>query len=98
MALVCYEEASRISGKTPEDRQLRSQLDQQASILAEKAVQPLVKVFSRLDGRKGLKEPESSYYLSSCSLLSYCHEMRKDFTKSELYRSKYETAKQHRNP
>jgi len=98
MALVCYEEASRISGKTPEDRQLSSQLDQQASILADKAVQPLVKVFSRLDGRKGLKEPESSYYLSSCSLLSYCHEMRKDFTKSELYRSKYETAKQNRNP
>ncbi|NDC76730.1 MAG: hypothetical protein EBZ67_02475 [Chitinophagia bacterium] len=97
-ALLCYEEVSRNTGKNQEDRQLKSQQEQQVSKLAEKAIQPLEKVFSRLDGRKGLREPESSYYQSACSLLSYCHEMRKDFSKSELYRNKFESAKQHRNP
>jgi hypothetical protein len=97
-ALLCYEDAFRNSGKSTEDRRVKSQLEQQASMYAEKAILPLEKVFGRLDGRTGLKEPESSYYLSASSLLSYCHEMRKDFTKSELYRSKFVSAKQHRNP
>ncbi len=97
-ALMYYEEASRNTGKSPEDLQLKSQLEEQASLLAEKAIQPLEFVFSRLDGRKGLKEPESSYYLSSCSLLSYCHEIRKDYAKSDLYRNKFEAARQHRMP
>lgn len=97
-ALMYHEEASRNTGKSPGDQQLKSQQEQQASLLAEKAIQSLEFVFSRLDGRNGLKEPESSYYQSSCSLLSYCHEIRKDYAKSDLYRNKFEAAKQHRLP
>lgn len=97
-ALVYYEESSRNTGKSSEDRQLKLQLDQQTSMLADKAIQPLETVFRRLDGRNGLTDPESSYYQSACSLLSYCYELKKDFAKSDLYKNKFETTRQHRIP
>lgn len=95
-AVVLREESSRIEGRSSEDVQRRTGLSQESTACAEKAIVPLENLFRRLDGRRGLGAAESSYYQSACSLLSYCHEMKKDYVKSDMYRSRFEASRQTR--
>jgi tetratricopeptide (TPR) repeat protein len=92
MMLMHEEEYNKIRGTKPEDVQRKSDLGAKMAALADQAVIPLEKVYTHYDSQGKLKVSEKSNYKSSCSLLSYCYEKKKDKTKADFYQKKYDGA------
>jgi hypothetical protein len=92
MALFLEDDANRIKGTKPEDVKKKADMNAQIVALADKAIPHLEKVFNHYDPMGKLKTAERSNFKSSCSLLSYCYDKKKDKAKSDLYQKKYDEA------
>jgi hypothetical protein len=92
MALFSEDDVNRIKGAKPEDVKKKADLNAQIVSLSDKAIPHLEKVFTHYDGMGHLKVAERSNLKSSCSLLSYCYDKKKDKSKSDFYQKKYDEA------
>ena len=92
MALFMEEDVNKIRGTKPEDVKKKADLAAQVAETSTKSIQPLEIVYNAFDSQGKLKTHDKSNYKSSCSLLSYCYEKKKDKTKSDFYQKKYDDA------
>jgi hypothetical protein len=90
--LLRDEEASKIKGAKPEDVKKRNDVNALSVAMADKAIVPLEEVFKYYDSMGKLKVGEKSNFKSSCSLLTYCYEKKKDKAKVDFYQKKYDDA------
>ena len=90
--LLRDEEASKIKGAKPEDVKKRNDVNALSVAMADKAIAPLEEVFKYYDSMGKLKVGEKSNFKSSCSLLTYCYEKKKDKSKVDFYQKKYDDA------
>ena len=90
--LIIEEDAAAIKSTKPEDVKKKADKAAQVVTIAGQAIQPLEEVFNHFDTMGALKVGDRSNYKSSCSLLSYCYEKKKDKTKADFYYKKYDEA------
>ena len=90
--LIIEEDAAAIKSTKPEDVKKKADKAAQVVTIAGQAIQPLEEVFTHFDTMGALKVGDRSNYKSSCSLLSYCYEKKKDKTKADFYYKKYDEA------
>ncbi len=90
--LYIEEEASKIKGSKPEDVKKKADMNAEVAAIADKAIPQLEKVFGFYDTQGKLKTSERSNFKSSCSLLTYSYEKKKDKTKADFYQKKYDEA------
>jgi hypothetical protein len=92
-ALVLDQESTRIAGKTRDDEQRKTALSTRSAALAAEAIPALEQVFRRLDGKKDLTATQASYLRSACSLLSFCHALKKEYPTADAYRQRFDALK-----
>jgi hypothetical protein len=90
--LILEEEAAKIKGTKPEDVKKKADMNAQIALIADKAIGPLEEVFKHFDTMGALKVADRSNFKSSCSLLSYSYDKKKDKVKSDFYYKKYDEA------
>jgi tetratricopeptide (TPR) repeat protein len=90
--LIMEEDAGKIKGTKPEDVKKKADMTAQVVTVADKAIPPLEEVFKHFDSMGTLKVGDRSNFKSSCSLLSYCYDKKKDKAKSDFYYKKYDEA------
>lgn len=90
--LIKEEEAGKIKGTKPEDVKKKADMTAEVVATADKAIPYLEEVFKFYDPQGNLKVAERSNFKSSCSLLSYCYDKKKDKAKSDFYYKKYDEA------
>jgi hypothetical protein len=91
-ALFLEDDLNKLKGATPEVTKKKADLSAQIVALCDKAIPHLEKVFKQYDSQGHLKTAERSNFKSSCSLLTYCYDKKKDKTKSDFYQKKYDGA------
>ncbi len=90
--LIMDEEVAKIKGTKPEDVKKKADINAQIALIADKAIGPLEEVFKHFDTMGALKVADRSNFKSSCSLLSYSYDKKKDKAKSDFYYKKYDEA------
>jgi len=92
-ALVLDQESTRLPGKTRDDQQRKTDLSTRSAALAGQAIPALEHVFRHLDGKKDLTATQASYLRSACSLLSFCHALKKEYPAADAYRQRFDALK-----
>ncbi len=92
MALFMEDDVNKIKGTKPEDVKKKADLNAQIIPVVDKAIPHLEKVFAHYDPMGHLKTSERSNFKSTCSLLTYCYDKKKDKAKTDLYQKKYDDA------
>ncbi|MFN5422744.1 MAG: tetratricopeptide repeat protein [bacterium] len=90
--LFVEEDLYKIKGQGPEQTKKRADISAVIDGLGNKAIPRLEAVFNYYDKLGKLKVNDKSNFKSSCSLLTYCYNMKKDKAKADFYQKKYDEA------
>jgi hypothetical protein len=90
--LFVEEDLYKIKGQGPEQTNKRAEISAAIDALGSKAIPHLESVFNYYDKQGKLKVNDRSNFKSSCTLLTYCYNMKKDKAKADFYQKKYDEA------
>lgn len=89
-ALLIEEDIRSIKGTKPEDIKKKNDLNTRIIELCDKSIVPLDKAFTGYSAMKTLKTRDKSNFKSTCSLLNYAYEKKKDKARADMYQKKYD--------